>query len=318
MWMVESGFWQSKKRQSICVHQQRARRSCLGELVQIDGSPHAWFEDRGPSCCLLVFVDDATGRLMELEFTPTESAAGYFKATRRYIKQHGRPIAFYSDKHSVFHINHIEAQSGKGESQFGRAMREINIKIILANSPQAKGRVERMNGILQDRLVKELRLEKISSIVEANKYSSKFIKKYNKQFAKLPASETNMHRRELPSEKTLDLIFSFQETRVLSKNLELSYHNVIYQIKTDGQGYAMRGANITICKDQKGHVHLLYKKKELSYKIFDNKNQPGETKTSKELERLIDDMTRRSLHFDQQAQKIWNKKYAATSTPARV
>jgi hypothetical protein len=133
--------------------------------VQIDGCQHHWFEDRGPPCTLLVYVDDATSRIMELRFVVTESAFDYFEATVAYMGCHGRTIASYSDKHSIFRVHHggKTGRSG-GVSQFARALAELNIDIICANTPQAKGRVERMNKTLQDRLVKELRLQGISDM----------------------------------------------------------------------------------------------------------------------------------------------------------
>jgi hypothetical protein len=145
-----------------------AARDCLGELVQIDGSEHAWFETRGEMCTLLAFVDDATSQLMALRFVASESAFDYFRATCDYLQRHGKPIAFYSDKHSIFRVNSKDAIGGEGVTQFGRALSELNIDIICANSPQAKGRVERAFGTLQDRLVKELRLAGISTVAAAN------------------------------------------------------------------------------------------------------------------------------------------------------
>src|SRR3954469_12536934 len=117
--------------------------ACLGELVQIDGSEHAWFEDRAEKCTLLAFVDDATSRLMHLRFVASESTFDYFRATRSYLERHGKPVAFYSDKHSIFRVNAKDAAGGDGATQFGRALTELNIDILCANSPQAKGRVER-------------------------------------------------------------------------------------------------------------------------------------------------------------------------------
>lgn len=156
-WMVDAGLWLPRK-QRRTFHQPRLRREAYGELVQIDGSEHRWFEDRGPPCSLLVFVDDATGKLMQLRFVRSESAFTYFEALELYLKRHGAPIAFYSDKHSVFRVAKKDAKGGQGMTQFGRALCELNIEILCANSSQAKGRVERMNRTLQDRLVKELRL----------------------------------------------------------------------------------------------------------------------------------------------------------------
>ena len=142
-WMVEAGVWLSRK-QRRSFHQPRLRRECQGELVQIDGSEHRWFEHRGEPCTLLVFIDDATSSLMQLRFVPSESTGSYFEALQGYLATHGCPLAFYSDKHSVFRINR-DAQGGAGMTQFGRALAELNIEIICANSCQAKGQVERAN-----------------------------------------------------------------------------------------------------------------------------------------------------------------------------
>ena len=142
LWLMEAGLWQSRKQRDKAVQQPRNRRECLGELIQIDGFEHAWFEGRGPKCTLLVYVDDATGRLMELRFVESETTFDYFHATRRYLERFGKPVAFYSDKHSVFRVNQTGATGGTGLTQFGRALHELNIDILYANSSQAKGRVD--------------------------------------------------------------------------------------------------------------------------------------------------------------------------------
>ena len=147
-WMIESGLWLDRKQRKR-IHQPRPRRDCVGELVQVDGSEHWWFEDRGPQCTLLVFVDDATGRLMHLQFVESESTFAYFHAARAYLQAWGKPVAFYSDKHGVFRVNHPGALGGDGMTQFGRALHALNIDIICANSSPAKGRVERANKTLQ-------------------------------------------------------------------------------------------------------------------------------------------------------------------------
>jgi hypothetical protein len=136
---IADGLWQDRRHRLPAPHQPRRRRDCLGELVQIDGSEHAWFEDRGPPCTLLGFVDDATSRLMQLRFVTSESAFDYFRTTRAYLEEHGKPVAFYSDKHGIFRVNSKEAAGGQGVTQFGRAVLALNTDIICANSPQAKG-----------------------------------------------------------------------------------------------------------------------------------------------------------------------------------
>src|SRR5271168_1214435 len=180
------GLWIDRRHRRASPHQPRRRRECLGELVQIDGSEHAWFEDRGERCTLLAFVDDATSRLMQLRFVASESAFDYFRATRAYLEAHGKPVAFYSDKHGIFRVNAKEAIGGDHITQFGRVLSELNIDIICANSPQAKGRIERAFGTLQDRLVKELRLAGISTVTAANAWLPGFITGYNARFGRQP------------------------------------------------------------------------------------------------------------------------------------
>ena len=191
-WMIEAGLWRVKPRRVVRVHQRRPRRACLGELVQADGSDHAWFEARGPRCTLIVYVDDATSRLLALRFVPSESTQAYMQTLREYLHEHGRPVALYTDKHGIFRVNHAERNGGL--TQFTRALRTLDIEPIHAHSPQAKGRVERANGTLQDRLVKELRLRGIGDIHTANAFLPRFMADYNARFAIEPASALDAHR----------------------------------------------------------------------------------------------------------------------------
>jgi hypothetical protein len=193
-WMIADGLWIDRRHRIASPHQPRRRRDCLGELVQIDGSEHAWFETRGESCTLLAFVDDATSRLMQLRFVASESAFDYFRATRAYLEAHGKPVAFYSDKHNIFRVNAKDAVGGDRITQFGRALMDLNIDIICANSPQAKGRIERAFGTLQDRMVKELRLAEISTVAAANAWLPDFIAGYNARFGRQPANAKDLHR----------------------------------------------------------------------------------------------------------------------------
>lgn len=149
-WMVEEGLWRERRRKTARIYQRRQRRPCYGELIQIDGSPHDWFEERGPRCTLIVFIDDATSALMVLRFAPAETPRAYMETLRDYLDKYGRPLALYSDRHSIFRVNNPERE---GElTQFTRAIKTLGIEPIHANSPQAKGRVERANQTLQDRL----------------------------------------------------------------------------------------------------------------------------------------------------------------------
>lgn len=187
--MMAAGLWIPRKDRPPRVYQPRNRRACLGELIQIDGSDHRWFEERAPACTLLVFIDDATGRLMALHFTATESTFSYFEALGKHLAAHGKPVAFYSDKASVFYVKDRSGTAGKGVTQFGRALYQLNIEAFCANSSQAKGRVERANLTLQDRLVKELRLRNISTREAANAYAPSFIADFNRRFGKPPRSD---------------------------------------------------------------------------------------------------------------------------------
>ena len=281
--MIIEGLWKPKKAKKLVVHQMRERRACLGELVQLDGSPHKWFEDRGEACNLLAFIDDATGRLMELYFTPGETTFSYFAATQRYLPRYGKPVAFYSDKNGIFKVNIPNALTGSGMTQFGRAMKELDIEIICANTPQAKGRVERVMQVLQDRLVKEMRLRGISNIEAANEYAFEYMTEYNARFAVQPRSSHDAHRPLLPS-ADLALIFTKQEQRILSKNLTLQYEKVIYQIQTSRPSYAMRKAPVTVCEDAQGKVTILYKGHTLDYTIYLKQQRQAEVVSSKAID----------------------------------
>lgn len=263
-WMIEWGLWKAKKKKAVQLHPLRDRRPCFGELVQIDGSPHDWFEGRGPECCLLVAIDDATSRLCGLHFEPAETTAGYFKLMRQYIDLHGLPLATYNDQHGIFRINLPNANE-ESETQFGRAMRQLGIEVICASTPEAKGRVERANQTLQDRLVKEMRLRGICTIESANAYLPTYIKEHNARFAVEPLNPEDIHRKELPTPEVVELIFSYHDERKLTKNLELSYNNVIYQIQTNTKGYRLRHATVTVCEDLNGRITLIHQGKILDY-----------------------------------------------------
>ncbi|MGH7890281.1 MAG: ISNCY family transposase, partial [Thermodesulfobacteriota bacterium] len=193
--MIGAGLRKSKRRRDLKVYSRRTRRSRIGELVQIDGSYEHWFEDRGEKCCLIVFVDDASSRIQLMRFSKNETSEDYLKLLDSYLRQYGRVSAFYSDKHSVFRVTRKERnEDRKWTTRFHEVLKELDIELICAHSPQAKGRVERAHGTLQDRLIKELRERKISSIEEGNLYINEFTEFYNNKFGKEPASQENAHR----------------------------------------------------------------------------------------------------------------------------
>jgi transposase len=202
-------------------------RECHGIGLSVE---NRWFEERAPACTLLVFIDDATGRLMALHFTAAESTFSYFEAMRGYLEQHGKPVALYSDKASVFHCNTHSVTPGKGVTQFGRALYELNVDTFCANSSQAKGRVERANLTLQDRLVKELRLRGIGTKEAANAYAPHFMADFNGRFGKVPRSTFDAHR-PLRADDDLDLILTVRVPRRVSKVLTVQYDRVIYLLE---------------------------------------------------------------------------------------
>jgi len=270
--MKEEGLWVDRRTRRKPIHQPRHRRECYGELVQIDGSEHWWFEDRGPQCTLLVYIDDATSRLMQLKFVQSESAFSYFAATAEYLERHGKPIAFYSDKHSVFRVTRKSALVGDGMTQFGRALHDLNIDIICANTPQAKGRVERANRTLQDRLVKEMRLRDISTIEEANKFLPEFMGDYNQRFAKDAANPKDLHRPLRPEENIRD-VFAWREERTVSGSLTLQYDNMVFLLEPNEFTRELVRKRVIVCDYPDGRLIITHNGRPLSYSRFDKVRQ---------------------------------------------
>ena len=255
-WMIAEGLWKPKSRKVLSVHQSRPRRACRGELVQIDGSPHAWFETRGPVCTLILFVDDATSALLAARFYPAETTRAYMEVLRAHLACCGRPVAYYSDRHSIFRVN----QAGReGElTQFSRALKTLDIESIHAHSAQAKGRVERANQTLQDRLVKEMRLRGINDLEAGNAYLPTFLADYNRRFAKAPRNPQDAHRKVLHDARELDLILCEQHPRKVSKNLAIRFRCREYQLQGVGKGRRLQGAQVTMCASFDGGVTILH------------------------------------------------------------
>jgi hypothetical protein len=227
---------------------------------------------------------------MVLRFEEQETTNGYFRCSYEYISKHGFPLSWYSDKDSVFTVNMPDKVSGLNrETQFSRAMKELKIEIILAHSPQAKGRVERANGTLQDRLVKELRLRNISNIEEANKYLPEFAKEYNKKFAKQPLSEVDSHRKwEEVSDMKLAEVLSIKHTRTLTKNLEFSYNSKIYQIQRRCSGYSFRYSKVDILEKMDGSIVVKRGNEYLNYKVIAKDLCAIKMADSKEINYMVD------------------------------
>ena len=284
--MIEEGLWKARKAKKVVVHQLRERRACFGELVQIDGSPYDWFEGRAEACVLLVFIDDATGKLVHLLFVDSERFFSYCQAAQGYFRQYGKPVAFYSDKNSIFRVNVPSVDARTDLTQFGRAMQELDIKIICANTPQAKGRVERVIQTLQDRLPKEMRLRGLHSHEAGNAYLPDFIADFNQRFAVDPRSSVDAHRPLTPKDD-LARILTWQETRTLSKNLTLQFQKTVYQIQTQRPSYTLRNAQVTVCVNDQDEIMILYNGKALPYSIYNQQAQQAEIVAAKQLDRTL-------------------------------
>jgi hypothetical protein len=299
-WMAEAGLWLSRQ-QRRTFHPPRLRREAYGELVQIDGSEHRWFEDRGPPCSLLVFVDDATGKLMQLRFVRSESAFTYFEALALYLEHHGAPIAFYSDKHSVFRVAKKDAKGGQGMTQFGRALCELNIEILCANSSQAKGRVERMNRTLQDRLVKELRLAGIDDMETGNAFLPDFMEDYNARFAIVPARSDDLHRPLNLAPDRLAEILCKREQRYVGSQLTFSFERKRIMLQETEVTCGLVGRYVETYAYADGRLDVRWKGFSLPYTVFD-KDQRVTHAAITENKRLSDVLAYIKERQDQQTQ----------------
>jgi hypothetical protein len=268
--MVQTDLWTSKRYGS--KHRAwRQRRSCVGELIQLDGSDHFWFENRGPRCWLIAYIDDATSRILYAEFADAEDTITLMRTTQAYIRGQGRPLAFYVDKDSIYKTSRAttineELQDLHPLTQYTRAMNELGIEVICAHSPQAKGRIERLFNTLQDRLVKELRLQGISTQEAANQFLwTTYIPAHNAQFAVAPANTTNAHR-PLLKEHQLHEILSLRTERTLANDFTLRFQNQYFQLFPD-QGLRPT-LKLTIEVRLDGSTHLRFKNRYLRYQAI--------------------------------------------------
>jgi hypothetical protein len=261
--MVSAGIWKPRKHKER-HRKKRERRKCFGELVQMDGSHHDWFEGRGPRMVLMVMIDDATSEV-RARFGSAEDVRSGMLTLRAWLEEFGRPVAIYADRHSIWVTQ--KGDAGEKEdiltTQLARVLRELDIEYIPAGSPQAKGRVERQNGTLQDRLVKELRLANISDPDGANHFLiNEFLPQYNARFRKEPASRANAHRK-LGRQFDLDQILSEQYERTVQNDYTIRFKNRIFQI--DKPVYpGLRGGKATVAVYMDGSVHLSFGKNRLN------------------------------------------------------
>ena len=257
----QAGLGSPRKRRAPAHRQRRLPSAREGELVQLDGSPHDWLQGRGPWLTALGLQDDATGKILAAQFFPTESAFGYFSLLRQLLRRFGVPLAFYGDRSSIFVRNDdawsvAEQLAGKRHpTQFGRALEQLGITFIAARSPQAKGRVERLWGVLQDRLVSELRLAQATDLDSANAVLARFVADYNHRFARRPR-ETATAWRAAPAD--LDRICCFVHPRVVSNDNVVQWEGRRFQIPPQGRRFSFAGAKINLHQALDGRVSLYY------------------------------------------------------------
>ncbi len=280
-WMREAGMWRSRARRCVRPHPPRERRPRFGELVQVDGSLHDWFEGRGPRCSLIAFIDDATSRLVYARFEPLESTSAYLRALQTYIETYGLPIAIYSDRHSIFTKHDAEDFE---PTQFERALKSLDIEPIQATTPQAKGR-----------LVKAMRLAGISSREEGNAFMSDYLKAHNARFAVCSKICEDAHNPYTGSALDLSRHCALSYRRTLSKDLVVSFMGQRYIVQTEGaQRYDLQRKRITVCKHTDGSVELLNGKQSLPYRIFGVEQQRAEAADEKTLEARMDAVVKKA------------------------
>jgi transposase len=277
LWLIERGI-SYRKRKKRPHRQWRERKECPGEMIQMDGSHHPWFETRGDKCVLMGYIDDATGRPFARFYT-YEGTLPAMDSFKRYIKKYGIPLSVYLDKHSTYKSNgkpsiEDELNDITPLSQFERALEELDVRVIHANSPQAKGRVERIFSTFQDRLVKELRLEKISSIDEANKFLGQYLAGYARRFGKEPAKNGDLHRA-CPKDVDLDRILCIRTERALRNDFTVAHNKKLYQIENN-----VRAKKVMVEEYADSSMRIYYKDDSLKFKEI--KQKPKEVKKSHE------------------------------------
>ena len=274
-WLLTAGLWQKRRKRG--QHRSwRERRAHFGELVQLDGSHHRWFEERGPQCCLMNMVDDAQGTTLSL-LAGEETSFAAMALLWQWIERYGIPQRLYTDKKNVYVIDEKTraraADSGEEVwTHFGWACKQLGIEIITAHSPEAKGRVERNHGIYQDRLVKELRLAGINTIAAANEFlAGGFCAQLNRKFAVAPRSAIDYHR----SAKGYDLasIFCLEEERALSADWVVRFENQFYQLQPPRKALAAKG-RVRVQRYLNGELHFRYGQQELRYTLLPERPRP--------------------------------------------
>jgi transposase len=310
-WMTEAGLWKIRGRKKAIYRSWRPRKDYFGELQQFDGSYHLWFENRFVDengtpieVCLLASIDDATGVITKAQFAANEGVVAVFTFWQEYIQESGKPLSIYLDKFSTYKINHKEAvDNHELMTQFQRAMGNLAILLITAHSPEAKGRIERLFGTLQDRLVKEMRLAKINTPSDGNRFLKEvFLPKFNRQFSVEAVKEGNVHKPILREEQPqLNHIFSIHETRRVNLDFTIQFKNKWYQL-TEIQPTTVRPlAQVTVETWLDQTVHLMLRNHELNYMIL-----PERPKKQRIRQPII--LTTHTLNWKPPANHPWKRR----------
>jgi len=314
-WMIQEGLWRKRNQKKVTYRSWRPRKDYFGELQQFDGSYHYWLEDRycdndgtPIELCLLASIDDAKGEITKAEISANEGIIAVFTFWKSYVLTHGKPIAIYLDKFSTYKLNHKGAVDNSGlMTQFGRAMRDLSIILINANSPQAKGRIERLFETLQDRLVKELRLAGINTPREAQIFlNTAFIPAFNKKFSVIPNKEEDVHRQLSEKEiQQLDRIFSIQSQRKVNNDFTIQFKNNWYQL-TEVQPTTIRPREAIIIEEWlNDSIHFSFKGYYLNYLLL-----PERPRKAKKTPAIL---TTHKLNWKPPEDHPWRKSYKVIS-----
>ena len=316
-WMIADGLWRPKPVRRTRVHPPRERRPRFGELVQVDGSPHDWFEGRGPRCCLIGFIDDATSALLFARVVPVESTRAYLAVMADYVNRFGVPAACYSDRHSIFRKHNPEDMV---PTQFERALYELGCEPIQATSPQAKGGIERVFQTLQDHLVKAMRLAGISDIAAANGFLQTYLPGHNARFAVAPRDAEDAHRPWIAAPEVLSRICALHHERTLSKNLVLSFQGQRYIVLLEPAHprYALRRKTILVCEHLNGRIELLNGVESLPYRVFDYRRDRAPAADDKTLNERVDQAIKRrtATPWKPPQNHPWRRYSAITGQPS--
>jgi len=314
LWMMEKGLWKARKHKKVGYHSWRPRKEYYGELVQFDGSYHHWFEKRykdengNSEVCMLAAIDDATGQITKATFSANEGVVAVFTFWRDYVLKHGKPLAIYLDRFSTYKISHKAAEDNRElMTQFGRAAMQLEIELITAYSPEAKGRVERLFRTLQDRLVKEMRLEGIDIPDEGNKFlEDVYVPDFNRRFSVPAAKEEDLHRALTAMDRAnLSSIFLIQSKRVIQNDFTIQFKNNWYQL-SEVQPTTIRPRETVLVEEWlDGTVHLTVRENHLNYVALPER--PKKTKRQPAI------LTTHRLNWKPGADHPWRKRFKQES-----